>query len=310
MIIAYATTLAHRVWLMGTALRNDATIYVPDEVARALPDHELPVYTVLVPAYREPEVVSKLVAASSAALEYPADRLEVRLLLEADDAETIAAAGASRARATTSRSCSSRPASRARSPRRATTGCTHADGEFVTIYDAEDHPEPLQLRRAVVAFRQVGADVACLQAKLATSTPTRTCSPAGSPPSTTRGSAAAARPGLRPARRSRWAARRTTSAGALLERRRLGPVQRHRGRRPRASACTGRATGRACSTRRRSRRPTPTSSTGSSSARAGTRATCRPGWCTCADPSCCIASWVGAARWACTCSSSARRCPR
>jgi glycosyltransferase XagB len=92
MILAYATTLAHRVWLMCTALRNDATIYVPDEVARALPDHELPVYTVLVPAYREPEVVSAVVA-SMAALEYPADRLEVLLLLEEDDADTIAAAG-------------------------------------------------------------------------------------------------------------------------------------------------------------------------------------------------------------------------
>ena len=120
MIVAYATTLAHRVWLMGTALRNDATVYVPDEVARALPDHELPVYTVLVPAYREPEVVSAVVA-SMAALEYPANRLEVLLLLEEDDTETIAAARVACA-GTAVQVVWSRPASHAQSRRRATTG--------------------------------------------------------------------------------------------------------------------------------------------------------------------------------------------
>ena len=41
-----------------------------------------------------------------------------------------------------------------------------ARGEFITIYDAEDRPEPLQLRRAVVAFSRGEARVACLQAKL------------------------------------------------------------------------------------------------------------------------------------------------
>jgi cellulose synthase/poly-beta-1,6-N-acetylglucosamine synthase-like glycosyltransferase len=36
----------------------------------------------------------------------------------------------------------------------------------VTIYDAEDRPDPLQLRRAVAGFRRLPAEVACLQAKL------------------------------------------------------------------------------------------------------------------------------------------------
>jgi cellulose synthase/poly-beta-1,6-N-acetylglucosamine synthase-like glycosyltransferase len=37
---------------------------------------------------------------------------------------------------------------------------------LVTVYDAEDRPEPLQLRRAVVAFSRSDPKVACLQAKL------------------------------------------------------------------------------------------------------------------------------------------------
>jgi cellulose synthase/poly-beta-1,6-N-acetylglucosamine synthase-like glycosyltransferase len=164
MIVAYATTLAHRVWLMGAALRNDPTVYVPDDVARAVLDHELPVYTVLVPAYREPEVVSAVVA-SMAALEYPADRLEVLLLLEQDDTETIAAAGVACA-GTVVQVVLVPPGEPRTKPKACNYGLMMSTGEFVTIYDAEDHPEPLQLRRAVVAFRQSGPDVACLQGRL------------------------------------------------------------------------------------------------------------------------------------------------
>ena len=51
-------------------------------------------------------------------------------------------------------------------PRALNYGMQFAEGELVTIYDAEDHPDPLQLRRAVAAFRRVGPKYACLQARL------------------------------------------------------------------------------------------------------------------------------------------------
>jgi cellulose synthase/poly-beta-1,6-N-acetylglucosamine synthase-like glycosyltransferase len=41
-----------------------------------------------------------------------------------------------------------------------------ARGDIVTIYDAEDHPDPLQLRRAAITLSRLGPEVACLQAKL------------------------------------------------------------------------------------------------------------------------------------------------
>src|SRR5262249_12671749 len=53
----------------------------------------LPIYTVLVPAYREASVLPILAKALSE-LDYPHHRLDVKLLLEADDRETIAAARA------------------------------------------------------------------------------------------------------------------------------------------------------------------------------------------------------------------------
>jgi cellulose synthase/poly-beta-1,6-N-acetylglucosamine synthase-like glycosyltransferase len=126
-------------------------------------DH-LPVYTVLVPAYREPEVVTRLLGALGR-IEYPPARLDVKLLLEEDDEVTIEAV---RAADTGSEvEVVLVPAGEPRTkPKALNYGLTLARGEMITIYDAEDLPDPLQLRRAVVAFSRHGPDVGCIQAKL------------------------------------------------------------------------------------------------------------------------------------------------
>ena len=138
-----------------------------DAEAREVTDAELPVYTVLVPAYREPAVIASVVAGMTA-LEYPADRLEVMLLLEADDTDTLAAARAALGgdRRGPIRVVEVPPGEPRTKPKACNVGLLRSRGELVTIFDAEDRPEPLQLRRAVVAFRRLGPRVACLQARL------------------------------------------------------------------------------------------------------------------------------------------------
>ncbi len=118
----YIATLADRLLLFTRGMARDAQFIVDDEQALALTDDQLPPYTVLVPAYNEPEVVGDLLAAM-AALDYPADKLQVLLLLEEDDTVTIEPRrrpGSARA----SRSCSSRPPTPGRNRRRAITDCT------------------------------------------------------------------------------------------------------------------------------------------------------------------------------------------
>ena len=51
-------------------------------------------------------------------------------------------------------------------PRACNYGLLRAKGELVVIYDAEDHPEPDQLRKAAIIFLRSGKDVVCLQSKL------------------------------------------------------------------------------------------------------------------------------------------------
>ena len=162
--IAYAAATVYRVLLFRAALRDQTAVQVTDEEARAVPDADLPHYTVLVPAYHEPEVVGGLLAALGR-LEYPVDRLDVKLLLEADDTETMEAV-AVLGDVPFLEVVLIPPSEPRTKPKALNYGLTLARGELVTIYDAEDDPDPLQLRRAAVALARLGPEVVCLQARL------------------------------------------------------------------------------------------------------------------------------------------------
>jgi cellulose synthase/poly-beta-1,6-N-acetylglucosamine synthase-like glycosyltransferase len=160
----YLATLAYRLLMFWAALRAPETLLVQDAEARAIPARQLPIYTILVPAYREPEVIANLLT-SLRNLEYPAERLDIKLLLEADDPETLAAAMQADPGPNVEilRVLPSEPRTK---PKACNVGLGRARGKFVTIYDAEDRPDPLQLRRAVAAFKRLPPQVACIQAKL------------------------------------------------------------------------------------------------------------------------------------------------
>ena len=160
----YAMSLVDRFVMFRRGLRVDAILQVSDEEAYSVPEEDLPGYTVLVPAYGEPEVVGQLLA-SMRAMDYPAEKLQVLLLLEEDDAPTIEAAHA--AGVSDVATVIEVPAAEPRTkPKACNYGLHFATGDIVTIYDAEDTPDPLQLRRVVAAFRRLEPSVVCLQARL------------------------------------------------------------------------------------------------------------------------------------------------
>ncbi len=150
---------------LSVVFRTEVKI-TDDELARLAntePD-ELPVYTILVPLYKESIVADSILKALDA-LDYPKFKLDVKLLLEADDDETASAieeAGLpSYCQVITVPEGSPRT-----KPRACNHGLREAKGEYLVIYDAEDRPDPDQLRKAVAGFAKVGPEVACLQAKL------------------------------------------------------------------------------------------------------------------------------------------------
>jgi glycosyltransferase XagB len=125
---------------------------------------DLPVYTILLPLYREGAVVGQLVD-GIARLDYPSSRLDVKLLLEADDEETRAAIDAIDLPNHFEVLTVSGVGPKAK-PRACNHGLAHARGEYLVIYDAEDRPEPSQLRDAVAAFAHAEPEIVCFQARL------------------------------------------------------------------------------------------------------------------------------------------------
>jgi cellulose synthase/poly-beta-1,6-N-acetylglucosamine synthase-like glycosyltransferase len=51
-------------------------------------------------------------------------------------------------------------------PKACNVGLAVAKGDYLVIYDAEDRPDPDQLKKAVIGFSQCEREVACIQAKL------------------------------------------------------------------------------------------------------------------------------------------------
>jgi glycosyltransferase XagB len=129
-----------------------------------VPDRLLPVYTVLVPVFREANVLPGLVQALQA-LDYPAAKLEIFIVLEAIDIETQAAV-ARMSLPGNFRSLVVPEGGPQTKPKALNYALQFARGDFVVVYDAEDRPQPGQLRRAWDVFSRSPPGLACLQAQL------------------------------------------------------------------------------------------------------------------------------------------------
>ena len=125
----------------------------------------LPVYSVIVPLFHEADVVNGLVR-SLLRLDYPRARLDVMLVTESADPATQAAL----------RRLTLPPHIRVlvvpdvpprTKPKALNYALRQARGDYVVIYDAEDDPEPDQLRRALRMFSEGPANLMCVQGRLA-----------------------------------------------------------------------------------------------------------------------------------------------
>ncbi|MCM2291456.1 glycosyltransferase [Allorhizobium sp. BGMRC 0089] len=137
----------------------------PFRSGEALPDMQrLPIYSVLVAVYREKEVIAQLIA-SLCRLDWPASRLDIKLVCEADDHETLAMIAEIGLPGHFELVLTPHGTPRTK-PRALSYALAGVRGDYLVVYDAEDRPHPGQLREAYARFCQAPADVACLQAPL------------------------------------------------------------------------------------------------------------------------------------------------
>jgi len=162
--IFYALTSAYKLIAGYAALGHRYLVNTDEETLAAMDERSLPVYTVLVPLFREAPVIPYLVAGIES-LDYPKTKLDVRLLCEEDDEETIEAIMALDLPPHFN-AIIVPPSQPQTKPKACNFGLLGAKGEYVVIYDAEDRPDPLQLKKAVHMFDQVDDSIVCIQSKL------------------------------------------------------------------------------------------------------------------------------------------------
>ena len=128
-----------------------------------LSDEDLPVYSIVAPLYREANMVAKLVEALDA-LGYPSAKLDIKLVVEQRDTETLAAIRALNlpARYDVIIAPPGQPSTK---PRALNIALPSVRGDLLVVYDAEDTPDPDQLRLAAARFAS-DAGLECLQARL------------------------------------------------------------------------------------------------------------------------------------------------
>jgi cellulose synthase/poly-beta-1,6-N-acetylglucosamine synthase-like glycosyltransferase len=137
---------------------------VTAEQVAAVDDSELPIYTVLVPVFREANIVGQLVR-NLGAIDWPAEKLEVLILIEEED--TLTRDALAQASPPANFHVVTIPkGSPQTKPRACNVGLFFATGEYLVIYDAEDTPDPDQLKKAYLAFSRGGEKTVCVQASL------------------------------------------------------------------------------------------------------------------------------------------------
>lgn len=160
--ILYFFDLLFNMFLIYRSLRRYSEIKVSDvDLAQK---RTWPSYTILCPLYKEALVVPQFISAMKK-IDYPKKKLDVLLLLESNDQETVNAIRAMELPSffTIVIVPHSLPKTK---PKACNYGMLKAKGDYCVIYDAEDIPDPLQLKKAVIAFERAPQTVACIQAKL------------------------------------------------------------------------------------------------------------------------------------------------
>jgi cellulose synthase/poly-beta-1,6-N-acetylglucosamine synthase-like glycosyltransferase len=160
----YSWSIAYRFRLVFRAFGEDHELLVTQEELDSIDERTLPTYTILVPLYKEAAVLPRLVE-SLHEMDYPATKLDIRFLLEEDDIESREVITAMDL-PPQFRIVIVPDAQPKTKPKACNYGLLQARGDYVVIYDAEDRPEPDQLKKVAIGFAKAAEDVRCIQCKL------------------------------------------------------------------------------------------------------------------------------------------------
>jgi cellulose synthase/poly-beta-1,6-N-acetylglucosamine synthase-like glycosyltransferase len=137
---------------------------VSKEEVRLIRDEDLPIYTILLPVYKEDKLIKKLIW-NLQSIDYPREKLDIKLIIEEDDDKTLEAV-----RNLDFPAIFEVIVVPFHMPKTKPKACNYAlhfaKGEYLTIYDAEDVPDTDQLKKVVALFNKLPEDYICIQSAL------------------------------------------------------------------------------------------------------------------------------------------------
>ena len=134
------------------------------KIINSIEDKTLPIYTVAVALYDEAGVLPQLITALERII-YPKDKIQILIILEENDLKTQNAI--KYINIEPQFEIIIVPQSKPQTKPKALNYIRRIiKGTYITVYDAEDIPEPTQLIQAIHHFRNADPDVVCLQAPL------------------------------------------------------------------------------------------------------------------------------------------------
>lgn len=158
--------LVFRLFLAVTGLFIKQNNIAPTRMAT---DDELPIYSIMVAIYKENETTLSNLVKNLDRLDYPKEKLDIKIVLEEDDIETIEIFKKLRI-ASYYEIIVVPPGGPKTKPKACNYALKFVRGEYVTVFDAEDDPDPNQLRYVYSVYKEADergeTDIACYQCRL------------------------------------------------------------------------------------------------------------------------------------------------
>jgi cellulose synthase/poly-beta-1,6-N-acetylglucosamine synthase-like glycosyltransferase len=160
----FLIAIAFKLFLALAGSRFEMRQAVTKQEVREVIDDELPIYTIQLPVYKEDKLIKKLIW-NLQSIDYPRERLDIKLLIEQDDDKTLNAVrnldfpavfevivvGFNKPKT---------------NPHPSNYGLHFSRGKYLTIYDAEDVPDTDQLKKTVTLFNKLPEEYICIQCAL------------------------------------------------------------------------------------------------------------------------------------------------
>ena len=161
---AFLGSITFKLYLALKGSQSELHDDVSIEELGAVKDNEVPIYTILLPVYKEDKLIRKLIW-NLRGLNYPQAKLDVKLLIEEDDDKTLNAVKALDFPANFEVVVIPFMMPKTK-PKACNYGLFFSRGELLTIYDAEDIPDTWQLKKAFLMFKKLPKEYVVVQGAL------------------------------------------------------------------------------------------------------------------------------------------------